>query len=160
MGMGMGMGMAPAAMPVVPAMSAPAPDLQSLNIPLSSIQPSNLAPLTPFDKNGLRITIHLARDSPHPTIQVMVVSIVNSSPVTCSNVQFLAAVPKTLQVKLQPASGSTLQAVLPGQPQSAVSQVMLIANPTKAAVRVRFKLTYTANGQEVTESGECGNFPQ
>jgi hypothetical protein len=89
----------------------------------------------------------------------MVVSIMNQSGVSAENVQFLAAVPKNQQVKLQPASGSSLHAVLLGQAPSTISQVMLISNPTKAQIRLRFKLTYLVNGQEMSEAGECSNIP-
>ena len=56
---------------------------------LGTVQPLNM-----YDKNGMKIVIHFAKDTPRDDVLVMVVSImsVNESPVTkCT---FQAAVPK------------------------------------------------------------------
>jgi len=68
-------------------------------------------------------------------------------------------VPKTMKVKLQPPSGSELPAYNPILPPSAITQVMLIANPAKEKVRLKYKVSYQVDGLPNTETGEVDSFP-
>jgi len=51
-------------------------------------------------------------------------------------------VPKTMKVKLQPPSGSELPAYNPILPPSAITQVMLIANPAKVGPITALSLVF------------------
>ncbi len=42
---------------------------------------------------------------------------------------------------------------------SAVTQVILVSNPTKDTIRIRYRLTFRVNGQDIAEDGECSAFP-
>lgn len=75
------------------------------------------------------------------------------------NFVFQAAVPKTMKVKLQPPSGSELPAYNPILPPSAITQVMLIANPAKEKIRLKYKVSYQVDGTPMTETGEVDSFP-
>ncbi|XP_023672347.1 ADP-ribosylation factor-binding protein GGA1-like isoform X1 [Paramormyrops kingsleyae] len=130
--------------------------LSNVFVPLESIKPSAAAPVTVHDKDGIRVMLHLARDSPpgRPDVIVMVISMLNTSPHAVRDVIFLAAVPKTMTVKLQPASGTQLPAYNPLLPPTSISQVLLLSNPLKAKVRLRYKLEFLHGEQKTTKLGE------
>uniref|UniRef100_A0A9J7X1N3 Golgi-associated, gamma adaptin ear containing, ARF binding protein 1 n=1 Tax=Cyprinus carpio carpio TaxID=630221 RepID=A0A9J7X1N3_CYPCA len=86
----------------LPACITPASTLQddvslaNVTVPLESIKPSSLLPLTVFDQHSLRVLFHFARDSPpaRPDVLVVIISMLSSAPVPITNVRFQAAVPK------------------------------------------------------------------
>uniref|UniRef100_A0A673ICV8 ADP-ribosylation factor-binding protein GGA1-like n=1 Tax=Sinocyclocheilus rhinocerous TaxID=307959 RepID=A0A673ICV8_9TELE len=143
--------------------SAPQDDMSLVNVtvPLESIKPSSLLPVTIFDKHSLRVLFHFARDSPpaRPDVLVVIISMLSSAPVPITNVRFQAAVPKTMRVKLQPPSGSDLPAFNPLLPPAAITQVLLLANPHKEKVRLRYKLTFDLGQESHDESGDVEQFP-
>ncbi|CAJ0950426.1 unnamed protein product [Ranitomeya imitator] len=107
--------------------------LTNVTVPLESIRPSSLLPLTAYDKNGFRILLHFAKDCPpdRPDVLVVIISMINTAPLPIQKILFQAAVPKTMKVKLQPASGTDLAAFNPILPPASITQVMLLANPLK-----------------------------
>uniref|UniRef100_A0A672SJ51 ADP-ribosylation factor-binding protein GGA1-like n=1 Tax=Sinocyclocheilus grahami TaxID=75366 RepID=A0A672SJ51_SINGR len=147
---------------ITPA-SAPQDDISLVNVtvPLESIKPSSLLPVTIFDKHSLRVLFHFARDSPpaRPDVLVVIISMLSSAPVPITNVRFQAAVPKTMRVKLQPPSGSDLPAFNPLLPPAAITQVLLLANPHKENVQLRYKLTFDLGQESHDESGDVEQFP-
>lgn len=64
-----------------------------------------------------------------------------------------------MKVKLQPPSGTELAPFNPILPPAAISQVVLLANPLKEKVRMRYKLMFTLGEQSFTEVGEVNDFP-
>lgn len=147
---------------ITPA-STPQDDISLVNltVPLESIKPSSLLPVTIFDKHSLRVLFHFARDSPpaRPDVLVVIISMLSSAPVPITNVRFQAAVPKTMRVRLQPPSGSDLPAFNPLLPPAAITQVLLLANPHKEKVRLRYKLTFDLGEESHDESGDVEQFP-
>ncbi|XP_073331785.1 ADP-ribosylation factor-binding protein GGA1-like [Pagrus major] len=135
--------------------------LKNIFVPMETIKPSNLEPITVFDQGGIHVSLHFAKDSPpgHPGVAVVVISTVNTSTLCVKDLMFQAAVPKTMLVKLQPASGTNLPPYNPLLPPPAVSQVLILANPQQRKVRLRFKLTLTHGDQQLDETGEIDNFP-
>lgn len=142
-----------------PAASTPPPALESVMVPIESIQPASTAPVTVYSKNNLQLSFVFAQNPPHPTIAVVVISAMNLGTVPISGLTFQAAVPKALQVKLQPASSTTVPASNPMMGSQSVTQVMLIANPTKVPIKIRFKLDFVVGTQPMTDMGECSQFP-
>ncbi|XP_054249687.1 ADP-ribosylation factor-binding protein GGA3 isoform X2 [Indicator indicator] len=135
--------------------------LASVHVPLESIKPSSALPVTAYDKNGFRILLHFARECPpgRSDVLVVVVSMLNTAPLPVKNIVLQAAVPKSMKVKLQPPSGTELSPFNPIQPPAAITQVMLLANPAKEKVRLRYRLTFTLGDQPSTEVGEVDQFP-
>ncbi|KAF4797366.1 hypothetical protein TURU_073973 [Turdus rufiventris] len=136
---------------------------QSMNLdPLPSLPVAGSAlPVTAYDKNGFRILLHFARECPpgRSDVLVVVVSMLNTAPLPVRNIVLQAAVPKSMKVKLQPPSGTELSPFNPIQPPAAITQVMLLANPTREKVRLRYRLTFTLGDQPSTEVGEVDEFP-
>ncbi|MGH0160509.1 UNVERIFIED_CONTAM: hypothetical protein FKN15_039543 [Acipenser sinensis] len=121
-----------------------------------------ILPVTAYDKNGLRVTLHFARDPPagRADVLVTVLSMLSTSLLPIRNIVFQAAVPKAVRIKLQTATSSELPAFNPILPPAVISQVMLLTNPQKEKVRLRFKLSFTQGGQSFCELGEVEHFPE
>uniref|UniRef100_A0A667ZVA9 Golgi-associated, gamma adaptin ear containing, ARF binding protein 1 n=1 Tax=Myripristis murdjan TaxID=586833 RepID=A0A667ZVA9_9TELE len=147
--------------------SSPASDshnnisLADVTVPLESIKPSSLLPVTVFDKHSLRVLFHFARDCPpsRPDVLVVIISMLSSAPVPVTNIRFQSAVPKVMKVKLQPPSGTELPAFNPILPPAAITQILLLANPHKEKVRLRYKLTFNLGDKFYDESGDVDQFP-
>ncbi|KAM7418909.1 hypothetical protein PAMA_016161 [Pampus argenteus] len=135
--------------------------LANVFVPLDAIKPSKVCPVTAYDKNGVRVLLHFATDCPpaRPDVLVMIVSMLNTAPLPVRNIVLQAAVPKTMKVRLQSPSGTELAPFNPILPPAAVTQVMLLANPLKENVRMRYRLTFTLGEQPHTEVGEVNDFP-
>ncbi|KAH0629483.1 hypothetical protein JD844_011573 [Phrynosoma platyrhinos] len=142
-------------------LKGPEISLANVHVPLESIKPSSALPVTAYDKDGLRILLHFAKECPpgRPDVLVVVVSMLNTAPLPINNIVLQAAVPKSMKVKLQPPSGTALAPFNPIQPPAAITQVMLLANPRKEKVRLRYRLTFTLGDQHSTEAGEIDQFP-
>ncbi|KAG7492029.1 hypothetical protein MATL_G00009950 [Megalops atlanticus] len=143
--------------------SSPANDksLSDVFVSLESIKPSGIAPIIAYDKSGIRVMLHFAKDCPmgRPDVAVMVISMLSTSPIPVRDVVFQAAVPKSMRVKLQPATGSELPAYNPVVPPAVISQILLLSNPLRDKVRIRYKLTFIHGEQKTSELGEIENFP-
>ncbi|XP_007519401.2 ADP-ribosylation factor-binding protein GGA1 isoform X2 [Erinaceus europaeus] len=142
----------------------PAPtelSLANITVPLESIKPSSILPVTVYDQHGFRVLFHFARD-PLPgrsDVLVVVVSMLSTAPHPIRNIVFQSAVPKVMKVKLQPPSGTELPAFNPIIHPSAITQVLLLANPQKEKVRLRYKLLFTMGDQTYNEMGDVDQFP-
>ncbi|KAJ3600753.1 hypothetical protein NHX12_031728 [Muraenolepis orangiensis] len=149
--------------PPLPASPSRAPEmsLASVHIPLEAIRPSKVLPVTAYDKDGVRVLLNFAADCPpgRPDVLVMVVSMLNTAPSAVKNVVLQAAVPKSMKVKLQPPSGTELAAFNPILPPLSITQIMLLANPAKEKVRLRYKLGFTLGERPCNEAGEVDQFP-
>uniref|UniRef100_A0A4W5JRL3 Golgi associated, gamma adaptin ear containing, ARF binding protein 1 n=1 Tax=Hucho hucho TaxID=62062 RepID=A0A4W5JRL3_9TELE len=135
--------------------------LTDVFVPLESIKPSSLLPVTVFDSHSLRVLFHFARDSLPSLADVLVViiSMLSSAPVPVSNILFQASVPDTMRVKLQPPSGTELPAFNPILPPAAITQILLLANPHKEKVQLQYKLTFTLGEEDHDERGVVSQFP-
>ncbi|XP_038612472.1 ADP-ribosylation factor-binding protein GGA1 isoform X1 [Tachyglossus aculeatus] len=150
--------------PAPPPPPPPAPpeiSLTNITVPLESIKPSSILPVTVYDRHGFRVLFHFARDPlpTRPDVLVVVVSMLSTAPLPIRNIVFQSAVPKVMRVKLQPPSGTELPAFNPIVHPSAITQVLLLANPQKEKVRLRYKLIFTMGEETFTEMGDVDQFP-
>jgi ADP-ribosylation factor-binding protein GGA len=141
------------------AAAGPMPPVESVTVPLGTIQSGGVPPTTIYNKNNLQLTFTFGQNPPHPNIAVVVISATNLGGAPISGLSFQAAVPKSLQVKLQPASSTTIQPANSMMGSQPVTQVMLIANATKVPIKIRFKLDFVVGNQPMTDMGECSSFP-
>ncbi|XP_010015708.1 PREDICTED: ADP-ribosylation factor-binding protein GGA1 isoform X3 [Nestor notabilis] len=135
--------------------------LANIIVPLESIKPSSILPVTVYDQHGFRVLFHFAKDAlpERPDVLVVVISMLSTAPQPIRNIVFQSAVPKVMKVKLQPPSGTELPAFNPIVHPSAITQVLLLANPQKEKVRLRYKLTFTMGEQTYNEMGDVDQFP-
>ncbi|KAK3090106.1 hypothetical protein FSP39_009248 [Pinctada imbricata] len=133
--------------------------LTDVFVPLEKIQPGSATPVNAYDKNGLKIVIHFAKDKPREDVTAMVVSTISTNTNPVKHFMFQAAVPKIMKVKLQPPSATDLPAYNPILPPAAITQVMLVANPQKEKIRLKFKITYSMNDENCSDIGEIESAP-
>uniref|UniRef100_A0A3Q1FEZ2 Golgi-associated, gamma adaptin ear containing, ARF binding protein 1 n=1 Tax=Acanthochromis polyacanthus TaxID=80966 RepID=A0A3Q1FEZ2_9TELE len=109
----------------------------------------------------LRVLFTFARDCPpsRPDVLVVIISMLSSAPIPVTNIRFQAAVPKVMKVKLQPPTSTDLPAFNPILPPAAITQILLLANPHKEKVRLRYKLTFNLGDKSHDESGDVDQFP-
>ncbi|CAL8284231.1 unnamed protein product [Boreogadus saida] len=143
--------------------SPPAPEvtLKDVFVPLESIRPSSLLPVTVFDGHSLRVLFHFARDPPaeRPDVLVVILSMLSSAPLPVTHISLELTTPKCMAVKLQPPSGTDLPAFNPLLPPAAVTQVLLLANPDKEKASLQYTLSFTLGGQRHAERGTVDQFP-
>ncbi|XP_034395991.1 ADP-ribosylation factor-binding protein GGA3-like isoform X2 [Cyclopterus lumpus] len=132
----------------LPLQGSPARAMDSLSnvhVPLEAIRPSKVLPVTAYDKDGVRMLLNFASDCPpgRPDVLVMVVSTLNTAPLLVHDVVLQAAVPKSMKVKLLPPSGTELAPFNPILPPASITQIMLLANPTRVGGTITLKDTNT-----------------
>uniref|UniRef100_A0A4D5RUQ2 Putative golgi associated gamma adaptin ear n=1 Tax=Ixodes scapularis TaxID=6945 RepID=A0A4D5RUQ2_IXOSC len=128
--------------------------LSDVFVPLELVQPGSQLPLTLHDVNGVKVIVHFAKNQPQPHVSVMVVSTMSTNTSSVKKVLFQAAVPKTMRIKLQPPSATELPPHNPILPPAAITQVMLLANPSKDKVRMKYKVSYAIGDETHTDVGE------
>nr|XP_008197575.1 PREDICTED: ADP-ribosylation factor-binding protein GGA3 isoform X2 [Tribolium castaneum] len=146
-----------------PSLTDPAKNEIKLNdifIKLEDIKPSPVPPLTILnERNGITITLHFVKDQPRDDVHVFVVTTINKNEMPLTNYLFQAVVPKGCKVKLQPPSATTLPAYNPFLPPSAITQIMLIANPDDVQVFLKFFVSFVMDEETCTEIGEVETLP-
>lgn len=98
--------------------------------------------------------VHFALNRPHEHVSVLVASITSQGPLPVRALSFEASVPKTMRIRLQPPSGTELPPHNPILPAAAVTQIMLLANPVKDKVCLKYKLSYTIDEESHMDAGE------
>jgi len=113
---------------------------------------STVPPLTAYEKHGLRVVFTfpqtIAGGSPSIVLQAH-----NLTPQPILNFVFQAAVPKSMQLQLDPPSSSTIPA------SGSVTQHMAVANPSGAVLRMKLKIAFSVGGIPVSDMAEVNNFP-
>ncbi|EFN66528.1 ADP-ribosylation factor-binding protein GGA1 [Camponotus floridanus] len=134
--------------------------LTDIIVNLEDIKPGINPPLTVIEeRNGISVVLHFAQDSPRPDVSVVVITTMSKNAKPLNNYLFQAVVPKKCKCRLQPPSGTKLPAHNPFLPPSAITQIMLIANPFKESVYLKFMLSYTMDDETFTEMGEVDRLP-
>ncbi|KAM9792290.1 LOW QUALITY PROTEIN: ADP-ribosylation factor-binding protein GGA1-like [Neosynchiropus ocellatus] len=136
-----------------------AASLTNIFVTIESVRSSQLESIRLFDQDGIHASLHFARATGHPDVGVAVICTVNSSALPVEDFSFMAAVPKTMAVKLQPASATNLPAYNPLLPPAAVSQILLLANPHARKVRLRYKVSMTHGRRKLNRTGDVHSFP-
>ncbi|XP_072378168.1 ADP-ribosylation factor-binding protein GGA1 isoform X2 [Diabrotica undecimpunctata] len=135
--------------------------LNDIFVDLKSIKPSGLPPMVILDeKNGITVTLHMARDEPKDGVNVFVITTVSKNEAPLSSYLFQAVVPKGCKLKLQPPSSTDLPAYNPFLPPSAITQILLIANPESLMISLKFIVSYVMDDETTTEMGEVERLPR
>ncbi|XP_057774636.1 AP-1 complex subunit gamma-2-like isoform X4 [Salvia miltiorrhiza] len=111
-----------------------------------------------FESSSLRITFNFSKEPGNPQTTVIEAQFVNKSSDVYSNFVFQAAVPKFLQLHLEPASGNTL----PASGNGSITQKLEVSNSQHGnkSLVMRVRINYKVNGKDVLEDGQISNFPR
>ncbi|VDH91650.1 AP-1 complex subunit gamma-1 [Mytilus galloprovincialis] len=112
-------------------------------------------PMTAFNKNGLLVEFLIEKDISDPDVTSINIKATNSTQSPMSEFVFQAAVPKSFHLQLNPPSGNSV----PPANSGSVTQLIKVKNPSKQTLRMRIKISYSHNGQTVTDMGEVNSFP-
>ncbi|CAB3982938.1 AP-1 complex subunit gamma-1-like [Paramuricea clavata] len=139
----------------------PAPGLTTDLLPSFNHQapppPQGIPSVTAYNKNGVKIDFNFQKVDNNPANILDIALIVsNALAVPVTDFVFQAAVPKTLQLQLQSPSGN----IIPPNNSGQITQLVKVANPQKAPLRMRIKVNYVVNGSPVSDQAEINDFPQ
>ena len=110
-----------------------------------------------LNKNGLLIELDIEYVIPGDVSSIKAVAhFSNAHSSAMSSLTFRVAVPKSLQLQLNPQSG---QVLAPFSKRS-VTQSLSINNPTRQQpVRIKYHVSYVVDGRTIEEQGEFNQFP-
>ncbi|KAK4011493.1 AP-1 complex subunit gamma-1 isoform X2 [Daphnia magna] len=109
--------------------------------------------VTAYDKNGLKVDFSFDRPVDNPNLVIVTLTASSSYGSTLCDFLFQAAVPKTFQLQMMPASSTVINSGIP------VTQVMRILNPTRAVLKMRIKLSFSRDGMTIQDQDEVKNLP-
>ncbi|KAL6505551.1 hypothetical protein OROHE_022930 [Orobanche hederae] len=115
-------------------------------------------PIVAFESSSLKVTFNFLKESSSPQTTLIEAQFMNKSPNVYSDFVFQAAVPKFLQLHLDPASSSTL----PASSIEHITQKLRVSNSQhgKKSLVMRVRINYKVNGKDVLEEGHINNFPR
>ncbi|XP_033626457.1 AP-1 complex subunit gamma-1-like isoform X2 [Asterias rubens] len=133
-------------------MPASQPQSDLLGGLVNNINPS-IPSITAVENGPVKIEFAFERDSSDKVS--ILLKATNSAPNPVTSFLFQAAVPKTFQLELLTPSGD----LIPPNNSGAVTQTIKVMNPSKQAMRMRYKLAFMVNGNATNTQGEVNNFP-
>ncbi|KAI9296701.1 Adaptor protein complex AP-1 gamma subunit [Neoconidiobolus thromboides FSU 785] len=107
-----------------------------------------------YNKKGLIITLSPEKDNSNPNVMNILTKFQNQSGSSINQLQFQVAVPKSQRVQLQPPSSSEIT------PNGNVTQLFRVANPSKVPIRLRLRIGFNINGENIMEVVEFSGFPE
>ncbi|VFQ59768.1 unnamed protein product [Cuscuta campestris] len=110
-----------------------------------------------FESTSLKLTFNFSKKPENPQTTLIEANFTNKSQNVFTDFIFQAAVPKFLQLHLDPASSNTLPAIDNGS----VTQNLRVTNSQhgKKSLVMRVRICYKVNGKDVLEEGQINNFP-
>ncbi|KAK1555199.1 hypothetical protein Q3G72_023262 [Acer saccharum] len=111
-----------------------------------------------FESSSLRLTFNFSKAPGSPQTTLIEATFTNLSPNVYTDFIFQAAVPKFLQLHLDPASNNTL----PASGTGSVTQTLRVTNNQhgKKSLVMRIRIAYKLNNKDVLEEGQISNFPR
>ncbi|XP_025811476.1 AP-1 complex subunit gamma-2-like isoform X1 [Panicum hallii] len=113
--------------------------------------------VTAFQSATLRITFSFKKQAGKPQETTINATFTNLATTTFTDFVFQAAVPKFIQLRLDPASSSTL----PASGNGSVTQSLSVTNNQhgQKPLAMRIRVSYKVNGEDRLEQGQISNFP-
>eukprot|EP00262_Sarcandra_glabra_P001027 TRINITY_DN11040_c0_g2_i1.p1 TRINITY_DN11040_c0_g2~~TRINITY_DN11040_c0_g2_i1.p1 ORF type:complete len:780 (-),score=154.51 TRINITY_DN11040_c0_g2_i1:239-2497(-) len=113
--------------------------------------------ITAFQSSSLKIMFSFSKQPEKPQITMINATFTNMSSNIFTDFIFQAAVPKFVQLHLDPASGNTL----PASGNGTITQSLSVNNSQhgQKALAMRIRIAYKVNNQDVLEQGQVSNFP-
>ncbi|KAM5585115.1 hypothetical protein ABKV19_004492, partial [Rosa sericea] len=111
-----------------------------------------------FESSNLWIGFNFSKLPGNPQTTISKATVTNLSPSVYTDFIFQAAVPKFLQLHLEPASGNTL----PASGNESITQTLRVTNSQhgKKSLVMRIRIAYKMNRKDVLEEGQINNLPQ
>ena len=113
------------------------------------------SPIVAYEKNNVKIMAEGFEKGLTPGEVGMRLVATTSSPLPLTDFDLKVAVPKSMQIKLEAASSTSLTAT--GQP---IRQALTIKNPKNAQLKIKLRIEYKLNNTPVQEMAQVDNFPQ
>ncbi|KAE9597037.1 putative adaptor protein complex AP-1, gamma subunit [Lupinus albus] len=115
-------------------------------------------PITAFENSHLRLTFDFSKQPGNPQTTIIQATFMNLSTDAYTDFVFQAAVPKFLQLQLDPASSNTL----PAAGNGSIMQNLKVTNSQhgKKSLVMRIRIAYKINGKDTLEEGQINNFPR
>ncbi|KAJ9563817.1 hypothetical protein OSB04_008977 [Centaurea solstitialis] len=115
-------------------------------------------PIVAFESSSLKIMFNFSKQPESPQMTNIEANFTNKSSEVYTDFIFQAAVPKFLQLHLEPASGNTL----PSSGNGSITQKLRVTNNQhgKKSIMMRIRISYKLNGKDVLEEGQIGNIPR
>ncbi|CAN6202392.1 unnamed protein product [Urochloa humidicola] len=113
--------------------------------------------ITAFQSATLKITFSFKKQPGKPQETTVNATFTNLATTTFTDFVFQAAVPKFIQLRLDPASSSTL----PASGNGSVTQSLTVTNNQhgQKPLAMRIRMSYKVNGEDRLEQGQISNFP-
>ncbi|CDP00189.1 unnamed protein product [Coffea canephora] len=125
-------------------------------------KPENNGPAYPsivaFESSTLKVTFNFSKQPGNQQTTIIEANFSNKTFDAYTDFIFQAAVPKFLQLHLDPASSNTL----PASGNGSISQKLRITNSQhgKKSLVMRIRIGYKLNSKDVLEDGQINNFPR
>ncbi|KAL8227507.1 hypothetical protein R6Q57_015091 [Mikania cordata] len=115
-------------------------------------------PLVAFDSSSLSLIFNFSKQAGSPQVTQIEATFTNKSSDIYTDFIFQAAVPKFLQLHLEPASSNTL----PGGGNGSITQKIQVTNNQhgKKSLIMRIRISYKLNNKDMLEEGQISNFPR
>ncbi|KQK01235.1 AP-1 complex subunit gamma-2 isoform X3 [Brachypodium distachyon] len=113
--------------------------------------------ITAFQSATLKITFDFRKQLGKPQESTIHATFTNMSSSTYTEFIFQAAVPKFIQLRLDPASGN----IVPANGKGSVTQGFSVTNNQhgQKPLAMRIRMSYKVNGEDRLEQGQVSNFP-
>lgn len=106
-----------------------------------------------YEKNGVTLTLRCDRQTDTSVTVTLVAS--NSSHCDITHFTLQAAVPKSVQLQMKAPSGD----VIPADGLGQVTQTVLLNNPNKVSLRMRVRVSFSAQGSTFQDTVQIDSFP-
>lgn len=125
-------------------------DLSGLNGPI-------YPPIVAFQSRSLKIEFSFSKVPENPQSTLIHATFTNMSSNSYTDFIFQAAVPKFIQLNLDPASSNTL----PASGNGSIEQNLRVTNSQRGQknLAMRIRVAYKVNNQDALEQGQVDNFP-
>ncbi|THU47585.1 hypothetical protein C4D60_Mb09t17140 [Musa balbisiana] len=113
--------------------------------------------ITAFESSTLKIMFSFTKQPEKPHVTEIHATFVNLSSDAYTDFVFQAAVPKFVQLHLDPANSNQL----PASGNGTITQTLTVTNSQhgQKALAMRVRMVYKVNSQEKSEQGQINNFP-
>eukprot|EP00850_Spirogloea_muscicola_P007406 SM000037S13541 [mRNA] locus=s37:534342:540282:+ [translate_table: standard] len=140
-----------------PLPPTPVDSFGSLHIQSPVASAPAIPSIVAFQSAKLKIVFDLRKDNSNAQVTHVHATFFNNTSDPLDEFVFQAAVPKFMQLRLEPASASMLPAN-----SGSVTQDMVVTNSLhgQKALVMKLRIAYKALGQDVLEQGQVSNFPQ